>query len=89
MIKIVPIHDFILLSQVKTEKPRIIDMSAAKDRTKMDLSQFRVEALGPDVKDVKVGDILVASMVSKATLDGEDIFFVKEEAVCLVVRGSK
>ena len=84
--KIVPIHDFILLSQVQGERKQIIDLSAAKDRTKMDMSQFRVEAIGPDVKHVKVGDQLVAAMVSKAALDGKDVYFVKEEAVCLVSR---
>ena len=87
MSKIVPIHDFILLEQIQSERKQIIDLSAAKDRTKMDMAQFRVEAIGPDVKHVKVGDQLVAAMVSKAALDGRDVFFVKEEAVCLVSRG--
>ena len=89
MSKIVPIHDFILLEQCEEEKKQIIDLSAVKDRTKMDMTPFRVIAIGPDVKHVKVGDGLVAAMVSKATRGGKDVFFVKEEAVCLVARGAK
>ena len=48
-----------------------------------------VEAVGPDVKDIKVGDVVLFDVYSgsKIKTDEQDILIIKEEDVLAIVEG--
>ena len=84
--QVIPIKDFIVLKrQINNTIKVILPDSVNKDGG--GLFHYTVVDMGPDVKNVKVGDSLVTSAgLFKTEVDGEDFYFTKEELVCLIVR---
>jgi hypothetical protein len=84
--KAIAIKDFIILHVEKDDTARLF-LPDNVDASKAGMGHYVVDQIGPDVKSVKIGDSLVTSAgLFKTEIEGKEIYFTKEELVCLIVR---
>lgn len=85
--QVIPLKDKVLVaenkSEVKTESGLILDDAASV----RDSRKGTVLAIGPDVKDVKVGDTIYLewNKAQIVTIDGAQRVMIKEENIVAVV----
>ncbi len=81
--KLAPLKDFVIVNIVK-EKSLIATLNdeASKDPK----AKVFVTAIGPEVKEVKVGDrVLVLQGIYKTEIDGNEVYFTKEENINMII----
>lgn len=86
--KVQPLGDRVVAKPIEAETKSaagILLPDSAKDRPQ----SAKVEAVGQDVKEVKVGDQILHSEYgpSKFKLNGEELLLIKEEDILAVVKG--
>lgn len=85
MKKVIPVTDFIVLEKSLKQEVKILMPDSVGDKSGM--HKFTVVDLGPDVKNVKIGDSVVTnSGLFRTEVDGKEVYFTKEELVCLIIR---
>jgi len=83
---VIPIKDFIILKGTINKDHRLV-LPENMNKDSSGMYKYKVSDVGPDVKNVKIGDSLVTSAgLFKTEVDGEEYFFTKEDLVCLIVR---
>lgn len=85
-----PLADRIVLEQVESgEKTSsgIILPDSAKEKPE----QAKVVAVGPDVKELKTGDMVLYTKYgpNEVKVDGQEYLVVKEEDVLAILKGDK
>ena len=85
--KIRPLGDKILVQRVEAEEKTaggIVLPDAAKEKPQ----RGEVKAVGKDVEDVKVGDVILFDRYSgsKIKLDGEEHLIIKEEDILGILK---
>jgi len=82
-----PLADRIVLEQIESEEKTssgIILPDSAKEKPE----QAKVIAIGPDVKGVKVGEVVLYTKYgpNEAKVDGKEYLIVKEEDVMAIIK---
>ena len=85
-----PLADRIVLEQVESEEKTssgIILPDSAKEKPE----QAKVVAVGPDVKELKTGDMVLYTKYgpNEVKVDGKEYLVVKEEDVLAILKGDK
>ncbi len=85
-----PLADRIVLEQVESEEKTssgIILPDSAKEKPE----QAKVVAVGPDVKELKTGDMVLYTKYgpNEVKVDGQEYLVVKEEDVLAILKGDK
>lgn len=85
-----PLADRIVLEQVESEEKTssgIILPDSAKEKPE----QAKVVAVGPDVKELKTGDLVLYTKYgpNEVKVDGKEYLVVKEEDVLAILKGDK
>ena len=85
-----PLADRLVIEQVEAE-----EVSAAgiilPDSAKEKPSEGKVLAVGRDVKEVKVGDVVLYAKYgpTEVKVDGKEVVLAKEEDILGIVKGAK
>lgn len=82
-----PLTDRVVLEQIESEEKTssgIILPDSAKEKPE----QAKVVAIGPDVKGIKVGEIVLYTKYgpNEVKVDGKEYLIVKEEDVMAVIK---
>ena len=85
-----PLADRIVLEQVESEEKTssgIILPDSAKEKPE----QAKVVAVGPSVKELKTGDMVLYTKYgpNEVKVDGKEYLVVKEEDVLAILKGDK
>ena len=82
MRKIMPLNDYILMEEIKREK-RTASGIYITSKEEKEKNQGRVLEVGPSVKDVKTGDVVIFENYKSTTFkfDNDDYMLIKEEDV--------
>lgn len=84
--KIIPLFDHVILEFIEDKKSLIV-LPDAQTEAKVKNDQFRVTDVGPEVKQIKVGDrVIFRCPHFSVELDGEKVFFNREANACLAER---
>lgn len=82
MSKIQPLNQYILMNEIKKAKRSAsgIILTTKEEKEK---NQGKVTSIGKEVKDVKVGDVVIFETYKTTTFkyDNEDYMLIKEEDV--------
>ena len=81
-----PLNDKIVVKEIAVEQTHSSGIILQGNITG-EIKRARVTAIGKDVSEVKVDDVLLIDwqFAAKSTIDGETIFVIKEENVIAVV----
>ena len=86
MIMLKPLNDKIVVKEIAVEQTHSSGIILQGNITG-EIKRAWVTAIGKDVSEVKVDDVLLIDwqFAAKSTIDGETIFVIKEENVIAVV----
>lgn len=85
---VIPVRDWILFERI--EEKQLIQLPDKSDPLQAGVNPYYVVRIGPDVKAVKVGDQVITFMpLGKAAMNGEQLYFGREEHVALIIRHPK
>lgn len=84
-----PLKDRILVRQAKPEEKSVGGIILPQGKERYD-DKGTVEAVGPDVKDVKVGDVIIftrrpASHLGESNPEWNGLLMLKEEDACAII----
>lgn len=81
-----PLFDHVILEFIEDKKSLIV-LPGPEEEAKAKSDQFRVVAIGPDVKHIHVGDrVIFRCPHFVVELDGAKIFFNREVNACIAER---
>ena len=85
-----PLADRIVLEQIESEE-KTSSGKILPDSAKEKPEQAKVVAVGPDVKELKTGDLVLYTKYgpNEVKVDGKEYLVVKEEDVLAILKGDK
>lgn len=86
--KLQPLADRIVIKKIEAEAKSSAGILLPDSAKKKSLSG-EVTAIGSDVKEVKVGDVVLYAQYGPTEIEDEGLLIVKEEDVLAVVKGGK